>query len=332
MFYKIISTCFILTAATNSSSFNINIPMIIAEGYVTTTDIYEPVIFNISSTYQVAKKDTYIFEFYEQNILKKSHSVLGSEMIKGFKVNYPAFTKRGEAKDMKIKIKYKNQSVMSKPFTIYSCEKKGYSNYTESSQILKITNPIITKFKIDALDNYSETNYEYEYISTTGMKAVYNEFNRYVSFEEIELLINTLKTYEIEEISSATIRFYTDFPDSDFKSIAKNTVDVEFSLIRNGNRFFLANDYRFYQDQYNGAIYQHYNDRCGDTLHPFFIPQNCLDKSINYAVVFSNIGINKNDYYVRGTIQIERTLWGDSNSKFFYETVNTPLIDVEYEE
>ena len=136
----------------------------------------------------------------------------------------------------------------------------------------------------------------------------------------------------MEEISSATLRIYTAFENSDFKKPSPNSVDIEFALEQKNKWFYLIDEYRFYQDQYDGTIYENYNPRCGETLHSFFIPQNCSEKKILYAIIFSNIGINKSTFYVRGQINIGRTLWGDSNSKYYYEEMDTPLSDVEYEQ
>lgn len=291
MWFKILASIGLILAPTSTQKA-FPIPFIFTEGYIETSDIQEPVQIHFTNFLQINKNKNYTFQIYENQQLKSSTKVKGSEIGTSYTLNYTPFNFYREFKTIQIKILYENEdSVLS-----------------------------------------DELTYEYETISTTGIATIYQDYNRYISFKGISLYVNSSSLYEMEEISSATLRIYTAFENSDFKKPSPNSVDIEFALEQKNKWFYLIDEYRFYQDQYDGTIYENYNPRCGETLHSFFIPQNCSEKKILYAIIFSNIGINKSTFYVRGQINIGRTLWGDSNSKYYYEEMDTPLSDVEYEQ
>lgn len=332
MWFKILTVIGIVLTPTSFKKA-IVLPFIFTEGYIETSDIQEPVQIHFTNFLQINKDKNYTFQIYENQQLKSSTKVKGSEIGTSYTLNYLPFNFYRDFKAIQIKILYENEdSVLSDELTIYSCEKSAYTNSSANTKLYSIQTPTITRFKIGLNSQYNEVSYEYETISTTGIATIYQDYNRYISFKGISLYVNSSSLYEMEEISSATLRIYTAFENSDFKKPSPNSVDIEFALEQKNKWFYLIDEYRFYQDQYDGTIYENYNPRCGETLHSFFIPQNCSEKKILYAIIFSNIGINKSTFYVRGQINIGRTLWGDSNSKYYYEEMDTPLSDVEYEQ
>jgi len=303
------------------------------EGRIYTSDIHTPILIHFSNFNHFFNDLTYEFQIFENDILKKSQNILGSQIKNNqFTFEYDTFDYYRDFKNIKIKISNPFQTIQSPLLTIFSCEKQSYVNYTNQSVVYNISTPVATTFTLRKNEKDCSLDYLYEKVSTTGMGNIIQDYSRYISFHRISLFISTLKQYELEEISTATLRLYTQFPNTDLKNIEDSAVDVEFSLIEKNKWFYLNNEYRFYQDQVDGAIYENKNSSCGNALHPFFIPFNCINRSIDYAIIFSNIGYNKNTFYIRGNIKISRPLYGDFPSKYYYHEEKTPLIDVEYEQ
>ncbi len=312
-------------------------PIISAQGSIPVTEVYEPIKISFDSITNASHLLNYTFEIYEGNTLMQTNIVNGKELETGkYTLFYNQnFTSWNSTKKILIKIKWLELVLTSNDIMISSCMRVGYSNNAINTNTYQFKAPVVSYFKMAYKLSEATVNYDYEYVTTTSIKPIMNDYNRYITFSNLSLFIKTSEAYNLDDISVATLRLYdTVFPDTDLIGPTSHSVDIELPVQRKGNWFYIANENRFYQDKYTGTIYETKNNQCGNVMHPFFIPFNAtlLVNPIRYCIIFSKIGMLKNTFYIYGEFSIYRNIIGPTGSKFYYQSIDSPLLDVVYEQ
>lgn len=338
MLPKLLAVTSIFITTFKPITYGITTPLFICQGYIYASDINEDIDIHFEYIGVADKNETYTFKVFEENVLTMSKKVNGSEIVSN-KLSYTLkydnpFKTYNSSKNISITITSNEDkdSVYSKNIVIYSIDNNTYIN--SSGQAISYSlNPTKVVFTLNEKKSKSTTQYFTERVVVNGPNIIENEYSRYIDLSDFYLFIDTIDEYEKEEIAFATLRLYDYDFDNDFYRQSPTSVDIEFLLENQDNYYYIINENRFYQDKYSGLIYENYNDYCSDILHPFFIPTQCITmpNGLMYSLIFSNIGIHQNTYIIQGKIYIKENLIGDNNSKFYYELIDTPLIDVNYE-
>ena len=118
MWFKILTAIGIVLTPTSFKKA-IVLPFIFTEGYIETSDIQEPVQIHFTNFLQINKNKNYTFQIYENQQLKSSTKVKGSEIGTSYTLNYLPFNFYRDFKAIQIKILYENEdSVLSDELTI----------------------------------------------------------------------------------------------------------------------------------------------------------------------------------------------------------------------
>lgn len=299
-------------------------------GYTIMTDLNEniPFVLEMVEGHPFAYLDVYI---YVNGILANKTRVLTALLDKQSYI-VSGFKSVNETKKIQIIVRYVDGgiedstisfSLKAPKYTTYS-----FNEYSNQVQYLE-ENPIKTSFTFKGKE--STIDYQYESINFNGLNKYTLEKTRMIDFSNFSIFIDTIKECEIENFE---FRLYYKFEDSDliYLNNLYTLTDIKVNEIAINN-YIGINEYKFYIDERNGMIYQNKTLYTNKDLLPFFIPFTLKESfTLDYSIVFYDVGMNHNDYIFNGKIiktQLENNEFGKQYS-YCYKLIDEILKEVNY--
>lgn len=329
-FFKIVSIIPILFLHIKSPAKEIDLDPITISGFTEMVNINENIPFNLVMVegHPFIRLD---IKIYVNDNLELSSKVI-SKYISKDKYYISGFTDVGQIKRIKVVVNYEDPGVEDTycEFDLYSPQHKTFVCENEEIFLPDDYYPTSVGFYMQG-DVYQITpNNENSIIN--GKPQINLENTRFIDLSKYSITVNANIEKELE---SCELRVYEKFVNSGFTYINDEYTSIDINLIKNGNVYTCANEYRFYINKYTGMIMQTYSSSCeGDAL-PFFIPYSLgYNKTIKFALVFSDIGYHCGTYIYIGEIKIP-SLPSSSNDfgsvlNYKYVSISEPLIGIKY--